>query len=963
MKKRNLCFFAFLSILMSLFSIACTMEGGSLFSAKKHLTIQSPPENAIIKDTFVMNGRILTDKSIELIEVSFTEIGALSPKNYGPFSAVFDQTENKWVLDFESLETESFLLPDGKYEVSLESYDINQNKTRQTFIYYIDNSLPLLLLTSPVSEDQLSPWEFNSRLIFTGFLFDKSPFTTLIFSFYNEEKEFICEHREEFPSGQWTLEVGRNNALYQSLKNSGSQFFYYTVEAEDAAREYKSAFWAFDSMGNKSDGFYLMQDFVSENIHNASDFSRSLFSMLSEESLTYDEVSFFSTKDDLLSKKRIHSLDELENQRYFKLNFGDYAPYIISQRLILQTEDSAFKNIVSAQESLLFEFHNDNLGAVLSEDMSYSLKRKEGEDWVPVFQTGEKMISTIEQSLNQKIDVDYTKLHFGENLIYVHDAPEVLGDYKLEFFLQDTSGISARDTVWYFTVVEPSPSLYIEIKEINFENQEIESILIGLSSISDAKDTVLTVKNLAGVFDEMLIEQKAKDFTSLGNGLYSLNWDILLHNIRGASSFSNLIFEVKSLGKQNRLYKDFSSIWFDDQNISSEDEWADLSEIGEFTKNFDSSMDIQEFIQMSFEEMIKLQEEKVLLKPSIKLGENNFDIEIHYDYKGSYFNLAYVDSQIEIPFITNEAVKEVYINHDTQIGKSLGTNLVELEPGLWQLSFEEPQESVQEILELVAVNNENLSASLRIKVIFDKDAPFVKIESLKNNFYNKEKPLYISGLCLDFTAGRFQQSGIEPIIEYAVFKNDEFEDEEDIENLLNWDLLEIENPLAWDFDIDPELFEEDGLYSVCVRVKDKSGNYSSLTDASVISIYVDSQAPVITIDKNDDEQVSDDLKEDEKAPPASEKIVFESPHVLTLEGTIDEKSFLENGLAYWALEKVFSPISGTKVYEKIEMMEFTFGNHWGFEDILEQKGQYFYRITAIDLAGNEGSADYSLFVK
>lgn len=946
---------------MSLFFIACTMEGGNLFSAKKTLNIQYPPENAIIKDAFVMGGRILTDKSLEFIEVSFTEIGLLNPKTYGPYPASIDQTENKWVLDFQSLVGDPFLLPDGKYEVSLDSSDINQKRTRQTFIYYIDNSSPLLLLTSPISEDPLSPWEFNSRLIFSGFVSDKSPLKSLIFSFYNEEKELIFEHRETLSSEQWTLEVSKNDALYQSLKKSGSHVFYYTVEAEDAAREYKTAFLVSDSSGNKSDGFYRVQDFISENINEAGAFSRSLFAMLSGEVLTYDQARFFSTKDDLLLKKKITSQDFLENQTYFTVNFADYAPYIQSQSLFLQGEKSRFKNIVSAQESLIFEFHKDHLGAALSEDMSYSLKRKEGEDWVAVFQTGEKMTTATEQSLKQKIDIAYSNLYFGDSLIYVQAAPEILGDYKLEFFVGDKNGISAQDTIWYFTVVEPSPSLFVEIKEINFDNQENKSVLFGISSISDAKDALLNVKSLAGEFDKKLTEIKAKSSKDLGNGLYALNWDVLLDS-KDAVHFSNLVFEVKSLGKQNRLYKDFSSLWSVDQRISGGDVKADLSKTEEFAKDFESSIAMQEFVEETFKEKKTNSEKQIFVKPIIGFGENDFDIELHYDYRGAYYNLGYINNQVFIPIVTNKVVKEIYINSETQTGKSLDTNLVELEPGLWQLHFEDPQESVQEILELVAVSDENFTESLRIKVLFDKDKPFIKLEQLKNNFYNKEKPLFVSGVCIDFSPNQFKQNDMESIIEYAVKKNDLPAFDAGILSQLSWNALKVDNPMAWSFGIEPELFKEDGLYSVFVRAKDKSGNYSSLTDASVFSIYVDSQAPEIKINQNTNRQVYD-FEDNGWLAPANSKIVSETPYILNLEGTINEKTFFEHGIAYWAYEKEFLPLSGQKTYETVELMEFTLGNRWEIEDILEQKGEYRYVITAIDLAGNISSVDYSLFIK
>ncbi|HOQ92991.1 MAG TPA: hypothetical protein PKW26_05180, partial [Treponemataceae bacterium] len=51
--------------LLSVFS--CTMNGENPFSTKKYLSIQYPPENALIRNSFTMNGRILTNKKLKSI--------------------------------------------------------------------------------------------------------------------------------------------------------------------------------------------------------------------------------------------------------------------------------------------------------------------------------------------------------------------------------------------------------------------------------------------------------------------------------------------------------------------------------------------------------------------------------------------------------------------------------------------------------------------------------------------------------------------------------------------------------------------------------------------------------------------------------------------------------------------------------------------------------------------------------
>jgi hypothetical protein len=943
--------------LLSVFS--CTMNGENPFSTKKYLSIQYPPENALIRNSFTMNGRILTNKALESIEVTFTEIGKGSPKKYGPFPAVIDQTENKWSIDLNTIKNEAYPIPDGKYDVSVESVDINLSKSYLSTTYSIDNTPPVVVLTTPVSEDYDDPWEFSSNLLFAGSVYDANPSVALLFSFFDENGEPISDYRTEVDTEEWMLSIDKTDDLYKELVDSRAEYISFTVEAEDRAREYTEFSENATTKGNTSEGFYLAQDFDLEEKQERIVPARTLYAVLNDMPLRPSEMQFVREKEGLFSKKITTSEVNSHNLTRFTIRESGDVPFIQSLSLLpQQSEKVLLKNTVSAKESLFFEFCHGVKGSNFLEDMAYSLKRKEGEEWVSVLETGRK-IQTV-YSATSKIDIDSSSLVKSKNMIYVHEAPEVLGDYMLELFIRDTDGLYAQNALWYFTVVEPSPSLFVELKEIKSDASGTVSLVMVVNSFTNDENTFLNVKNFDGFFDSKLKDIRANKKSIVENDLFLLSWDLDIKAKVYDTNLSNLIFEVKNTEGKNNLYKNFSSVLTKDDILHEEDSIGHRG--GEVeSKKIDTikpSFPVRQ--EASFLE--EGGEEKIIsyARPSLNLQAGDIPFDMHFDSRGEYFNLGYLHGKTIIPLEVNESVTDVFIKDRPQNSReSLDVSIVQVTEDIWQLVIIEPKTSMQGLVELVAVNKDGFEVNLRLKMLYDRDAPVVKADLLKNNFYNKKQALHISGFCIDHSQG-FPQSGLDSIIEYTVLKGDykTLLESDTLQSITSWEKAFVADPLRWDIFIEPSVFDDDGWYTIVVRGKDTSENYSLITETSLVPLYVDSHAPAIKI--LSEGSVSFDFEE--------ELVVTEVLHdeffILNLEGFIEEKTFEKNGLAYWAYEKYY--ISGDTMDESLEIVDLiqnTVGNYWVIEDTLKEKGRYKYVLTAKDLSGNSSSVVYSILLK
>ena len=204
------------------------------------------------------------------------------------------------------------------------------------------------------------------------------------------------------------LSIDKTDDLYKELVDSRAEYISFTVESEDRAREYTEFSENATTKGNTSEGFYLAQDFDLEQKQERIVPARTLYAVLNDMPLRPSEMQFVREKEGLFSKKITTSEVNSHNLTRFTIRESGDVPFIQSLSLLPQQSEKVLLKNTFLQRKLVFEFCHGVKGSNFLEDMAYSLKRKEGEEWVSVLETGRK-IQTV-YSATSKIDIDSSSL-------------------------------------------------------------------------------------------------------------------------------------------------------------------------------------------------------------------------------------------------------------------------------------------------------------------------------------------------------------------------------------------------------------------------------------------------------------------------------------------------------------------------------------------------------------------------
>ncbi|MGI0528875.1 Ig-like domain-containing protein [Treponema socranskii] len=166
-------FFIAAACILSLFSCEVGL-GASVDAAPPSNAITYPPKNAVVRSTFVIAGTCSDDTSVASVTVSITNTGTNT--SYGPFQADLAEDKKSWSiklnknkLDVPNHPYASWDFPDGKYSVTVYATDASgRNSDTTANAFTIDNTPPVLILTSPSSSGGLEPDKFGRTISLTG---------------------------------------------------------------------------------------------------------------------------------------------------------------------------------------------------------------------------------------------------------------------------------------------------------------------------------------------------------------------------------------------------------------------------------------------------------------------------------------------------------------------------------------------------------------------------------------------------------------------------------------------------------------------------------------------------------------------------------------------------------------------------------------------------------------------------
>ena len=148
--------------------------GGSIDIKPPTNEITYPPKNAVVRSTFIIAGKCEDDTQVKSVTVSITNTDTKT--SYGPFQAELSENKKSWSItlnkekrDVSNHPYAGWDYPDGKYSVTAYATDGDGKKSDLTTnAFTIDNTPPVLILTSPSSSGGLEPDKFGRTISFTG---------------------------------------------------------------------------------------------------------------------------------------------------------------------------------------------------------------------------------------------------------------------------------------------------------------------------------------------------------------------------------------------------------------------------------------------------------------------------------------------------------------------------------------------------------------------------------------------------------------------------------------------------------------------------------------------------------------------------------------------------------------------------------------------------------------------------
>ncbi len=306
--------------------------GNSVDTQPPAVTIAYPPEAAVIRGQFVVNGTASDETFVKSVAVVFTSTEQES-KTYGPYQAEINKESKTWAvrLNAQDASSGSYAIPDGKYAVTVTAADSASRTSVATTVYEIDNTAPVLYVQRPGSRDETSPDTYGSSVSVSGQVYDAHLISKLTFSVFekNPDGSFSRKGGKTIENVAPNISVvladfdDKLDSLYTSLygsdKNAGEKTFYCTVSVEDEARPYTGS--ADTSGGNKSAGYYLYDE-VSALV-SAKDLytARSSGSLLADGVETSLSAAFIGTTDET-DVKGVFSLDPAVSPKWTVINLS-----------------------------------------------------------------------------------------------------------------------------------------------------------------------------------------------------------------------------------------------------------------------------------------------------------------------------------------------------------------------------------------------------------------------------------------------------------------------------------------------------------------------------------------------------------------------------------------------------------------------------------------------------------------
>lgn len=262
-------------VFLSLFFFSCEVGLGSAVDTQPpKITIQYPPVDSVIRESFELSGLASDETSVSSVKVTLKETN--TGVSYGPYSASVDNTKKTWKITVNTPETLddkiTYPIKDGSYEVTVTATDTAGRTNSVNRTYIIDNTAPVLVIQNPSTKaDAANPNVFGTDIKVVGQVSDQNEIDLLYFTSWDWDgagnkkttKATNIAQNMDIVLGTFQ-ESGFYEEIYGNI-DEGEKKYLFSVSVSDEARTYKGESVQQDpeERGNISEGYYLRNEIYS----------------------------------------------------------------------------------------------------------------------------------------------------------------------------------------------------------------------------------------------------------------------------------------------------------------------------------------------------------------------------------------------------------------------------------------------------------------------------------------------------------------------------------------------------------------------------------------------------------------------------------------------------------------------------------------------------------------------------
>ena len=231
------------------------------------ISLTSPQADALVRDVFIIEGNYEDDLSVSGISLSLKEV--YTEVEYKQITAVVkptsetELTKGTWSC---SINPKELGIKDGTYVATVTAMDTYLHTGIATQTFSIDNTAPLIVLTSPSSTTLDNPTSYGQVFSVEGKAADDSDVDSIDAIIYDENGTEIARKTITNVSTQIQIDVatwGAEDEFYKSIYGSNQ---------DAGTKKYKLGFIAYDGArkvpavegdrGNSTSVFYMNNDFA-----------------------------------------------------------------------------------------------------------------------------------------------------------------------------------------------------------------------------------------------------------------------------------------------------------------------------------------------------------------------------------------------------------------------------------------------------------------------------------------------------------------------------------------------------------------------------------------------------------------------------------------------------------------------------------------------------------------------------